>query len=220
MDTLSSIPQWLGAAVIAAVFGVFGFLGRKLFDAFEERRTRNIKAIAKLEELEKLLDQSFSTFKNQNYLAQRLMQALRSKYGDKVTPGIGYDETFYQFYEVMDNEQRELFSLIRGTTLNSMHNLNEKLKQWADENSARQLAGEISPNVKYLDIQLAQLRDHLNAWFDKYESLFKTSERRSLVYLGDEKQQGVEFPHDVSTALDALLRELERGIGQSRTESR
>lgn len=202
---IDSLPEWLGAALIAAVFGLLGFFGRKLLDILEERRKRKRKAIQQLEKLERTLDEAKSVFENQNYLARRLMLLLQSQYADQIPAEVGYDETFYQLYDFMEDEQRELFDLIRGTTINSMHRLNEELSRWASKNSARQLAGKSSPEVDQLDTQLDQLRKHLNGWFDKYEAVFKTSERRSLVYMADEKQHGLGFPGGLGQALNALL---------------
>lgn len=215
MNIFGALPDWLGTAIIAASFAILGFLGRKLFDMLEEQRTRKANAIKELERVRRLLEESRSVFENQNYLARRLMSLLLSQYGNRVPSEVGYDETFYQMYDLMEGEQSELFNLIRGITLNSMHHLNEELQRWANENSARQLVGKSSPKAKHLDDQLRLLRKHSNVWFDKYESVFKTSERRSLVYLADEKRHGERFPPELSTAVDSLLHELEPRLQRS-----
>lgn len=212
MNILSTLPQWLAVAIIAAVFATLGFFGRKLFDKIEERRSKKANAIKQLDKLKRLLNESRSVFKNQNYLAKRLISLLQSEHGNQTPTQIGYDETFCQMYDCMNGEQRELFNLIRGTTLNSMRRLNGELLQWASENTARQLVGRSSPNVESLDSQLNLLRRHLNEWFDKYESVFKTSARRSLVYLADEKKHGHRFPSELADTVDSLLVELDPSL--------
>ena len=222
LNLLNSIPEWLGGAVIGAIVAALGFLGKRLYDAIEKTRTerknavereklRRGEAIAQLEQLQALLDESWSIFTSQNYQRNRLASLLQERYGDKVPLQLGYDEAFYQMYGQMKPEERELFQIIRGLTMHSMYRVNERLRQWTDNNkTAGQLVGELTPAIQQLDSQLLQLKAHLSHWFAKYNTVFAKDERRSLVYLGDEKAQGVEFPAGLESALDKALEELRR----------
>jgi hypothetical protein len=62
--------------------------------------------------------------------------------------------------------------------------------------------------VESLDKELMQLRFHLNGWFAKYETFIKTSEKRSLVRLADEKKHGISFPDDISKEIEVVLGEI------------
>ncbi len=209
MNAFDILPQWLATAIIAGIFAMLGFFGRKLYDAIEEWRTKKANASKQLQKLVQLLDESRTVFDSQDHLVRQLSSSLRSQYDDTILNGIGYDEMFYEMYKKMSAEQRELFNLIRGITMNSMRRVNEELRQWGQENSARQLIGKSSSKVEFLDAQLLLLRKHLNIWFDKYESVFKSSERRSLVYLADEKSHGEPFPSELSNAVNEMLAELD-----------
>jgi hypothetical protein len=233
MEVFSKLPTWVGTAIIAGFFATLGFFGRKLYDSFEARRARKKNAIKQLEKLSTLLDESESVFRNQNFLVRRLLASLRLHHSTQIPSNAGYDHIFYRTYDLMDEQERELFSLIRGTTMNSMRRLNEELRRWADENSAKELLGKkmsislpsnwqlwasedpVMPLSRKkiqihlpLDYHLNLLREHLNGWFDKFESILKTDERRCLVYLADEKGHGQSFPsllHDVVARALILL---------------
>jgi hypothetical protein len=193
--------------LLSAAFAVIGYFGKDIYEHLKAKRAARAEAIAQLEDFQNLLEQSTSTYRSQNYLAQRLSSLLHTEYGYETTLGVGYDDLFYRMYDSLDAEQRELFDLIRGMTENSMHNLNAQLLSWSSERSGYSLIGTVSHAVAEFDPQLDTLRMHLNQWFDKYKSVFQHDERRSLVYLGDEKRHGVSFPMRLRGALDALLDE-------------
>jgi hypothetical protein len=89
------------------------------------------------------------------------------------------------------------------------------LLDWGDENRSiveliKQQKGISSLNISHLEADLFLLRGHLIEWFNKYENIFKPNERRSLVYLGDEKEHGIPFPNDLDNDLTEVLEEMSK----------
>lgn len=233
-EFLNSIPEWFGGAIITAIIAALGWLGLRLFDYFVKKRTekreavekarreaeeaaqsarmRRENAIKQLEGLQRLLKESYSNFVSQNYQRNRLMSLLLERHGEQVPRGRGYDDTFFQMYDRLEGEELELFKIIRRSTQDSMHRMNERLMQWLEENvGAKELVGTSTPTVERLDTDLAKLRGHLTDWFAKYNAIFITDERRSLVYLGDEKTHGREFPKGIEVAVANVLEEIKGG---------
>jgi len=207
MNALAQIPDWFGEAVMAVVAGVLGFFAKSLWEALRTRRHRQSERITALREFKRLLEDSKSVFRSQNYMARRLLSRLRQKYPAQVEEGLGFDETFYRLLAKMDDEERELQSLIRSTTLNSMRNLNEALRQWLREHQEFRTPMKAGSQVHFAE-DLQQLELHLNQWFDKYEAVIPGNEQRSLVYLADEKQHGFGFPNRIASSVEGVIAEL------------
>jgi len=217
---LSIIPEWLGGAIVAAIIGSVGYLYKNNRDAREKSRQeakeialretqRTTTAVERLEDLNRLLEESESLFVSQNFQRNRLTNLLFSRLKDESALSLGYDQFFFQSYEQMIPEELELFTLIRGLTLHSMHASNARLRDWVDNNKGiRQLSGRASTAIATLDNDINQLKTHLSMWFTKYEEVFVKDERRSLVYLGDEKNQGVPFPTSIKRHLLEVITEM------------
>lgn len=204
-EVLNSIPKWL-TNIISGIVGV----GAKIaYDASERRRTERKSALEKeklsfddaisqLEQLKALLEESYSIFVSQAYQRNRLASLLKERLGDEVPLERGYDEAFHQVYDRMKREERELFDIIRGLTMYSVYRVNDRLLQWTDNNTSLQpFPLSLQMNQRY-NSQIIQLKTHLSSWLAKYEAVFKNDERRSLVYLGDEKYHGEKFPSGLS----------------------
>jgi hypothetical protein len=119
-----AVPDWLGEAIAAAVAAVLGSFGKWFFDYLRARRTARRSELDELRHLRSLLQESGSVFRSQNYQARRLIALLRARLDEQVPQGLGFDETFHRLYDQMVEEERELHSLIRATTMNSMRRLN------------------------------------------------------------------------------------------------
>jgi hypothetical protein len=207
MTALTNIPDWIGEAVLAAVSAVLGFLAKEIWSALKARRDRKTAQVSALQDLRRLLEDSRSVFRSQNYLARRLLTRLRAKHPSVAVPGLGFDETFYRLFAEMDEEERELQALIRSTTLHSMRTLNEALQAWLQTHKTFRTPSQSTQAQVRLSEELQELELHLNQWFDKYKAV-TPNEQRSLVYLADEKKQGVAFPKGLKPTVDAVLAEL------------
>lgn len=202
------IPEWLGEAVAAALAGALGFFGKWFIDHLRTRRSLRHSELDELRRLRAMLQESGSIFRSQNYQARRLMALLRGRLGDEVPKGVGFDEAFYRLFDQMVDEERELHSLIRATTMNSMRRLNGEFRTWLARNMGfRQ--NTASPTSRALAKQLGLLELHMNQWHDKYAAVIPNDEKRSLVYLADEKKHGVGFPKELDDAVESAIREYE-----------
>ena len=92
-----------------------------------------------------------------------------------------------------------------------MHRLNTELRVWIRTNDVYKREPQPSPGRIALARELQMLELHLNQWHDKYEALIPSDERRSVIYLADEKQQGIEFPKGLPKALEQAIEEGEAG---------
>ena len=199
------MPEYLGEAIIGAVFAVLGFFGKVLFDFVRARRVEKHSQRSELFKLVDLLEESHSIYRSQNYQARRLRKLLQENHPEE-TKGIkGFDELFYQLHHFFNDEERELQSLIRSTTMHSLHRVNEELRSWLDRNGYFRRRYEGNMDLDELGTQLRLLNDHLNQWFDKYNTWIPNDEHRSLVYLADEKKHGIGFPKMLEPALKVAI---------------
>lgn len=179
-------------------------------DFAEERQSGNERELAldKLLELRKLLDLSWDTFVSHNEQRNKLQRTLYKNHTGQIPAYKGYDDLFYKMYDVMNDEERELFDYIRGVTKSSMRRFNERLLEWVENNDPRKFVPKSSTAIGEFESDLRWLELHLSLWFAKYENVFLTDSRRSLVYLGDEKSHGKKFPPNLNNSLDAVIAEL------------
>jgi uncharacterized membrane-anchored protein YhcB (DUF1043 family) len=211
MEFLKEIPEWLKIGIVAIISAALGFFGHRYFDILGKAKTRRNIAIRQLELLQDLLEESKRVLENQNIQAHELLKLIIKRYGDDVSKNLGMDETFYQTYDQMKNGEKELFHVIRGTTIHSVYQLNERLREWTDTHTAKQLIGQSTESVESFDKKLMQLRLHLNGWFAKYEAIIKTSGKRSLIYLHDDKNHGFGFPDNISKDIEEVLGNIKAG---------
>jgi hypothetical protein len=201
-DTLNTVVSAGAGAIFTALVGALGYFGKSYFDSRRRKREESRIHAASLEELNGLLRQSKDLFINQNYKARTLKQMIGNRHGSDLSAfDRGYDEGFYRLYDELTPEERELHSLIRGTSQESMHRVNEATQEWIRVNL---------PKVKangYVNLaqQLEALEDHLNDWMAKYQGVLAQDPKRCLVYLADEKRQGRGFPKALEPALDEVL---------------
>ena len=206
MGFFENIPGWLGGAIAGALATPLVKIG---IDALARSRKRRLAAIESLEELKSLLAEAWSTVQSQNSHRNRLHELLLERHGESVRTGLGYDEDFFRMYNRMNEEEREIFRLIRGLTKHGLFKANTRISSWLDSNrSIKRVFGKKTPTIENLDQDLSQLGRHLTEWFSKYHSVFAEDPNRSLVYLADEKEQGTGFPTRIRKSIDQALMEI------------
>lgn len=202
--------EWLYGALVGAAVSAIGFgLNKWVIEPQKKRREDAQKWIRSLTELNSLLSISRDTFVNQNAKARRLLTMLERSHADilgKNAEGepIGFDDVFHRCFDSMNQEERELFSLIRGTTTHTMRETNNRLTEWLKDNMTDN-ATFIKKEGRDLEGMLDTLRRHLDAWFDKYAVWIPDDQTRSLVYLDDEKRHGPGFPSGIDSLVRSLL---------------
>ena len=161
----------------------------------------------RLQELKALLAESWAIFVAQNEQRERLCLLLFKYHA--IPSYEGYNDLFYQLYDQMNQEELELVHIIRGITEFSMFQVNEKLLAWTERNPVYELLPLPTPASEKLEEELLQLKIHFRMWFPKYYAVFLKDEKHSLVYLNDEKKQGIGFPGQLTSMLMRVMSELE-----------
>jgi hypothetical protein len=211
MAPLSTWPEGLFSALVAAAISLLGFGLKELYDQRRRRREQHEQerraatesqrqAAGTLAEFQRLLADSTAIAATHFQLRDRLAATLTQPQ----QPGEPHSEWFARHYDTFLPPQLEIFQLLRAITANSMRIQNQLLLDWANRHSAFTLFGR-GPDEDAFDQQLSLLRTHLRTWRDKLEGGFETDPRQCLVYLADVNQLGVGFPKQLESATKALL---------------
>lgn len=205
-------------AIIGPVFtvigAIIGFFLKEIYKLLKNRYSWRKDLVNKLRHLLTNLDESKSIFLNQVYKRNRLYGMLRKNHPNDITNGKGkgykgYNDLFKKLYLIFTDEEKELHSLIRSTSRNSMRRVNREIQDWLKEGHLLKIeAFDIEEMKAFLD-RLPQLRDHLNDWFDIYEGIFLKDDKYSLIYTADEKEHGVGFPTGIEDTLRKAIASLE-----------
>ncbi len=138
------------------------------------------------------LEDTYTAFQGQARRRNQLVECLKQRLDIQET--IEYEKFFFRFYDQMDNEERFEFDQIRAVTEGTLHDRNRDTLQILNNNPA------------LLDAvpALADLRQHLVFWLNKYDRVFVNTEKMCLLYTGVE--DGVPFPpgigHQIRTWLE------------------
>ncbi|HEV2855275.1 MAG TPA: hypothetical protein VHC97_20945 [Thermoanaerobaculia bacterium] len=196
--------DWLNEAIVGAVFALLGYVGRALHEHLKIRREAKKNVADELQKLSVLLEESDALFKDQNFKARRLLTLLERRLADRVPSNLGFDEAFFRMYEQLNDDEKELHSLIRSITVTSLVRVNSDMSEWLRRNAAIRQGTASDPKYQRLVEELSNLQFHLNLWHAKY-AVHMNDPKRCLVYLADEKQQGTRFPPELEPALAAVL---------------
>lgn len=154
-----------------------------------------------------LLDEGRETYLRHNAQRGRLWQMIHQNHTGDIPAYKGYDDLFYKMYDRLNEEEMELFRIVRGNTRVGMHRINGRIRDWAESHDVLALFPQATPAVLRLESDMMELRAHLAEWFAKYDETFLPDPRRTLVYLGDEKRHGTRWPAGLSDAVAAVLAE-------------
>lgn len=164
-------------------------------------------SLGQLRAFQSLLDEGRQTYLRHNEQRGRLQRMIYLNHVGEIPPYKGYDDLFYKMYERLNEEEMELFHIVRGNTKVGMHRVNGRIREWTEGHEVAVMFPQKSPAVAMLERELMELRVHLAEWFAKYEETFLPDPKRTLVYLGDEKRQGTKWPPGLNDALAKMLSE-------------
>ena len=167
------------------------------------------KHITYLEELNNFLSLSKSIIRTQNEQRNRLYSEIHSKVNGSSS---NYNDIFSRYHPEMNANQKEIFDLIRKLTAISLVDVNNKMSLWLEEHPIHELIPESSTSTIMLETNLLQLSIHLTEWFNTHENVFKDDESQSLIYLKDEKQQGIGFPNQLEPTIVRVVQELQEQL--------
>ena len=201
MTAKKRMPEWLLRALISALFAAVGFFGRDIYMRSKQQGIDKAAELDRLKELSSLLDESYVIFVSQNNQVKRLRNMLLQNHGEKVPVDLSYDDIFYKMYDDFTQEEAELQSIIRSTTINSQRRVNQAMSKWLENDKSF----KNSTQHKQLAEMLNALGLHLNQWHDKYEAMIPNDKRRSLVYLADEDKHGIRFPQGIEKVVSEII---------------
>jgi hypothetical protein len=202
---LGSVPEWLATALLAASLATLGFVGKQILEwvgaVRGARRTRRARLVTLLS----LLNGSAAVFRVQAVLRDRLFKAVTERKPELSKIQSGYEAVFSTAFPSMTNEERQLHALIRGYTTSGLKPLNEAIIQWLQADTEFKLA--CSRRRIHVDLaqQLAALESHLLMWLAKYAAWIPETPAHALVYLADEEDHGVPFPHGIERTIGEAL---------------
>jgi len=161
-----------------------------------------------------LLAEGRQTYLRHNEQRGRLWRMIHQNHAGEIPPYKGYDDLFYKMYDRLNEEEVELFRIVRGNTRVGTHRVNGRIRDWAEGHDVRAMF-PAAADMPALEREVMELRVHLAEWFAKYEETFLPDPKRTLVYLGDEKRQGTRWPSGLDGAVAAVLDSWRRSAGTS-----
>ena len=208
MDFLSSIPEWLGTAVIGAIIAALGFLGRDLYSWLKTIMAAGALRKQRLSQIDNILQESQALYRSQRFQAQRLYESILKAQPTAVVEGQSLDQIFARAYDALSEPQRQRHTIIRGVTETTIHRLNTQMSDWLKADTWFKERSHKNKELRELSEYLKQLQLHLNEWSAKYKSVFKGDKRLALNYLADEQKQGTGFPIGIEEKVAAALKAL------------
>ena len=169
----------------------------------------NAAVLRELRVFKALLDESWALYLSHNQQRGRLAKMVITNHRAELPPFEGYDDLFYKMHDAMSEEEKSLFRIVRGNTKRGMHRMNGRILEWVEAHPIAVLLPQRTPAVGELEAQALALKVHLEEWFAKYEETFLPDEKRTLVYLADEKKHGKGWPKGLEPAVAAVMAELE-----------
>ena len=203
-SALGNGVDWLSKTLWGAVIAALGYVGKLVSDSWLERQRSKRERRTHLIELQSLLRATKVSFVVQNQHARRLKSMLQEH-----TPGLdtggGYDRAFAESWSAMVPKEKELHSLIRSITVNSLRPGNSALTAWLSRDSYFKAQYGKRNALGALADKLAELQTHLILWHAKYEMWIPDHPEHSLVYLADEEDHGIGFPGDLDPTVAKVL---------------
>jgi len=203
-DSLEA-PFWAAPALLAASVAALGFVGKTTIDLILKLRETARERKSRLTALYALLRAGDTAFAVQRELRIRLADQLRLRLPETAELPPGFDRLFAATYDAMNDEERQLHSLIRTITTHTFRPLNQSLLDWLRADRYFRAASPSHPRLGSLALFLAGLEAHLILWVAKYEAWIPNHPEHALVFLADEERHGVGFPENGTTIVAGLL---------------
>ena len=205
LQSLSSLPEWLGTAIASAVAAVVGFFANNLWNWWSKRNESRQARRVRLEHLDRLLDESRNLSRSQRAQAQRLFESICQSHPSAVMSGLSLDQIFSRAFDQFSPEEEQLHAIIRGVTKTSIRRLNQEMSDWLSKDDWFKQPKHKSELFNRLAKELQQLELHLNEWHAKFLSVFEKEITTALSYLADEQKQGTGFPKEIENLVKHVL---------------
>lgn len=139
------------------------------------------------EELDKTATAFMAQCRRRNMLVATIQCRLR------ITDHLQYENFFFRYYSKLHDDEKFQFEQIRAMTEGPLHDGNESILRTIESNP--QVLDEVP--------SLADLRQHIVFWLNKYEKVFVKRPEMCLLYTGVE--DGVPFPDHAHDDVDEWL---------------
>ena len=216
MPDVNTLPEWFGAAVIGGVIAALGYVAKLGVEGWTDWRRRRQERLRQLLELASLLHASYEAFHVQAGLVSRLEEMLSKSHPETIPDRSGFERHFTQAFMHLTPDESELHGLIRSMTEHSIKPLNEAMTEWLRADFTYRTARGVTGRRGVLASRLNQLDTHLRLWHAKYEAWIPDHPHHALVYLADEEQHGIGFPHGLDQVVDEVLRELDARVAPNK----
>ena len=200
-----SEPFWAAPALLAAFIAALGFVGKTTAELILQVRETARDRRSRLTELYALLRAGDAAYAAQRRLVKRLAAQLRSRLPETSALPAGVDRLLAETYAVMNEEERQLHTLIRAITVHTFRPLNQSLLEWLRTDRYFRATPPAHRHLGKLAVFLAQLEAHLVLWVAKYEAWISDQPEHALVFLADEEEHGVGFPKNGAFILTRVL---------------
>jgi hypothetical protein len=198
-------PFWAAPALLAAFIASLGFVGKTAADLFLRLRETGRDRRSRLTELYALLRAGDAAYSVQRQLIKRLAAQLRSRLPKTASIPSGVDRLFVETFAAMNEEEKQLHSLIRAMTVHTFRPLNQSLLEWLRADRFFRAAPPSHRHLGRLALFLADLEAHLVVWVAKYEAWIPNQPEHAVVFLADEEKHGVSFPKCGAALLARML---------------
>lgn len=202
-----TLITWLIPALLSATLAALGYFGKQVLEWRLAARQARMTHMARLAELQSMLRASYFSFTIQNDHASRLLEMIERSQPELAAAGGGLERIFSRAYRQLSDEERELHALIRSLTINSLQPVNQAILAWlkSDQHFKTQwqqpgLRGELAR-------QLLMLEAHILLWHAKYIAWIPDRPEHALVYMADEEEHGVGFPHGIEDLVQQALQD-------------
>lgn len=204
---LKSVPSWLGAGVISAAVAALAYVFRSFLDWIGAARERHRQRRSALVQLQSLLRAAKASFETQQKHVRGLCESIPKRDTNAPSLDQGYEDFLTKAHPLMTAEERERHSIVRGYTQHVLRPTNAAMLQWIKQDTFfGSQAGEGA--LGSLAKNLAALEIHLLMWNAKYEVWIPDRPAHALVYLDDEEEHGIGFPHGIDRTVDQVLAEM------------
>lgn len=212
INALSTIPAWLGTAVIGALIALFSFVAKTFYQWWLDLRKERAAKLANLLELASLLRAAWIINTVQDAHAKTLYKSLQETHPEGISREYGYDETFSRLFGEFSPEEMELHNLIRGMTIHAIRPINQSMGEWLKNDIYFKTATNAASGKKkrLLADRLFNLEAHLILWEAKYKTWIPSTPQHALVLLDDEKAHGVAFPFDIEKIIKDVVKDLSK----------
>jgi hypothetical protein len=191
--------------LVPAVVAALGYVGKQVVESLRAWRTEREQRRARLHQLGALLQASQAAFRVQRAQVGRLAQRLAAKHGNEHEAGVGYERLFSGLYDQFDADETDLHRVIRAYTEHGLRPLNEAMLAWLrDDADHRTTVGKSGQKLELAKL-LNQLDAHLLLWLAKYDAWIPNRPQHALVYLADEEEHGLGFPHGIDSAVEVVI---------------